>query len=525
MKHLSGLDSAFLYLETPETPMHVGGLNLYELPAGYSGDYFEDVKAHVASRLHLAPVFTRKLALVPFELASPVWIEDDDIDLDYHVRRIILPRPGTLAQLETYVGRLHSSLMDRSRPLWEFYVIEGLKDGRVGFYSKLHHAAIDGQAGVALANAILDVSPVPRVVKAAARRSTGKYQLGVAELLGATLSNQVTQLGKLVRLLPAAAKAAGVAAIRTLAERKQASKAGTGRRSRNWQFGPRTPLNTGITNQRSYATVSLPFAAVREVGRAFDASVNDVVLALCSGALRRYLADLGQVPGKPLIAAVPVSLRVEGDTTSNTQASMTLVNLHTNIADPLARLEAILASTTAMKAQIAQTKNILPTDFPTFGAPWLLSGLAALYGRTKLADKMPPIANVVISNVPGPQFPLYLAGAKMTTYFPVSIVIHGMALNITVQSYNGSLDFGFTACRRALPDVRDMAARSAESFAELVRLAKAAQATATAAPVAAKKLVPAKKPVPTKKPAAKKRARAHAPPPDREQGERRSRRR
>ena len=151
MKHLSGLDSTFLYLETPETPMHVGGLNLFELPPGHSGDFYEDVKAHVASRMHLAPVFTRKLALMPFELASPVWIDDDAIDLDYHVRRIILPRPGSMAQLETYVGRLHSSLMDRSRPLWEFYVIEGLKDGRVGFYSKLHHAAIDGQAGVALA--------------------------------------------------------------------------------------------------------------------------------------------------------------------------------------------------------------------------------------------------------------------------------------------------------------------------------------------------------------------------------------
>ena len=490
MKHLSGLDSTFLYLETPETPMHVGGLNLFELPPGYTGDFYEDVKAHVASRMHLAPVFTRKLALMPFELASPVWIDDDAIDLDYHVRRIILPRPGSMAQLETYVGRLHSSLMDRSRPLWEFYVIEGLKDGRVGFYSKLHHAAIDGQAGVALANAILDIGPVPRTVKAAARRPTGKYQLGVAELLGAALSNQLLQYTKLIKLLPGAARAVGGAASRALAARKQAKKEGAKTGPRNWQIGPRTPLNTAITNQRSYATVSIPFADVRKVGKAFGASVNDVVLALCSGALRRYLEDLGQVPKKPLIAAVPVSLRAEGDTSANNQASMTLVNLHTNIADPHKRLAAILASTAAMKTQLASTKSLMPTDFPTFGAPWLMSGVASLYGRSKLADRMPPIANVVISNVPGPQFPLYLAGARMMTYFPVSIVVHGIALNITVQSYNGSLDFGFTACRRALPDVRDMAAHSAESFAELLLLAESSQVSAPDAEIT--KVAPAK---------------------------------
>lgn len=477
MKHLSGLDSTFLYLETPETPMHVGGLNLFELPDGYAGDFYDAVKAHVAARMHLAPVFTRKLALMPFELTSPVWIEDDDIDLDYHVRRASLPKPGSMTQLEAYVGRLHSSLMDRSRPLWEFHIIEGLKDGRVAFYSKLHHAAIDGQAGVALANAILDIGPVPRAVKAAARRPTGKYQLGVAELLGAALSNQLLQYAKLARLLPGAARAVGAAAGRALAARK-AARAGGKAGVRNWQIGPRTPLNTAITNQRAYATVSIPFAGVRAIGRAFGASVNDVVLALCAGTLRRYLEDLGGVPKKPLIAAVPVSLRAEGDTAANNQASMTLVNLHTHLADPAARLAAILASTAAMKAQLASTKSILPTDFPTLGAPWLVSGIASLYGRSRLADRMPPIANVVISNVPGPQFPLYLAGAKMATYFPVSIVVHGIALNITVQSYNGSLDFGFIACRRALPQVRDMAAHTREAMAEIERLAAALPAAA-----------------------------------------------
>lgn len=502
MKHLSGLDATFLYLETPETPMHVGGLHLFEMPAGYQGDFYEDLKAHVAKRMHLAPVFTRKLAQMPFELANPVWIDDEDIDLDYHLRRIVLSKPGTLAQLETYVGRLHSTLMDRSRPLWEFYVIDGLKDGRVGFYSKVHHAAVDGQAGVALANAILDLTPVPREVKASARKRGGQYQLGVAELVGAALSNQLMQYAKLARLLPGVAKtigvAAGQAAGRAIAARRGAKVEVPGPKAakpqtRNWQIGPRTPLNVAVTNQRSFATASIPFPEIRALGKAFEASVNDVVLALCSGALRRYLENAGGVPKKPLIAAVPVSLRAEGDTSSNNQATMTLVNLATHLSDPSARVAAIRSASAAMKAQMGSMKGVIPTDFPSFGAPWLISGLASLYGRSKLANRIPPVANVVISNVPGPQFPLYMAGGKMTTYYPVSIVVHGIALNITVQSYNGSLDFGFIACRRAVPEVRDLAGYILQAHEELKRLAAgiAAAAEPPAAPAkpAARKAV------------------------------------
>jgi WS/DGAT/MGAT family acyltransferase len=496
MKHLSGLDATFLYLETPETPMHIGGLHLFEMPEGYTGDFYEDVKAHVAKRMHLAPVFTRKLAQMPFELANPVWIDDDEIDLDYHLRRIVLPKPGSLAQLETYVGRLHSTLMDRSRPLWEFYVIDGLKDGRVGFYSKVHHAAVDGQAGVALANAILDLGPVPREVKASTRKPGGKYQLGVAELVSAALSNQLMQYAKLAKLLPGVAKtigqAAGQAAGRAIAARRGV-KADAPKKTRNWQIGPRTPLNVAVTNQRSFATVSIPFPEIRTLGKAFEASVNDVVLALCSGALRRYLENVGGVPKKPLIAAVPVSLRAEGDTSANNQATMTLVNLATHLPNPSARLAAIRSASAAMKAQMGSVKGVIPTDFPSFGAPWLISGLASLYGRSKLANRIPPVANVVISNVPGPQFPLYLAGGKMMTYYPVSIVVHGIALNITVQSYNGSLDVGFIACRRAVPEVRDLAGYILQAHEELKRLAAgmaaAAELPAETAKPAARKAV------------------------------------
>ncbi len=522
MQHLSGLDASFLYLETPETPMHVGGLHLFEMPEGYGGDFYEDVKAHVAKRMHLAPVFTRKLAQMPFELANPVWIEDDDIDLDYHLRRIVLSKPGTVAQLETYVGRLHSTLMDRSRPLWEFYVIDGLKDGRVGFYSKVHHAAVDGQAGVALANAILDLSPVPREVKPFARAHGNKYQLGIAELVGAALSNQLMQYGKLARLLPGVAKVAAQAVGKAIVARRAGKAGGPKKSVRNWTIGPRTPLNVAITNQRSFATASIPFAEIRALGKAFEASVNDVVLAICSGALRRYLEKSGGVPKKPLIAAVPVSLRQEGDTSLNNQATITLVNLATHLADPGARVAAIRSASAAMKAQVGSMKGVIPTDFPSFGAPWLISGLASLYGRSRLADRIPPIANVAISNVPGPQLPLYLAGGKMVTYAPVSIVMHGLALNITVQSYNGALDFGLIACRRAVPEVRDLAGYVREAHAELKLLAASLAPKAAPAPQAnkaAKKALkkaapkkarakPARPAAPVKRPAAPVKKRA-----------------
>ena len=199
MNHLSGIDAAFLHLESPEMPMHVGSLHVLELPPGYSGNYFEDVKACLAERLHLADVFTRKLALMPFELSNPVWVEDEDIDLDHHVRHITLPSPGSNAQLQQYVARLHSTLLDRSRPLWEFFVIDGLRSGEVALYIKVHHARLDGQAGIALGRAILDTEPVGRRIRPPrAKLRRNQYQLGVAELLGAAVSNTAQQVVKLV---------------------------------------------------------------------------------------------------------------------------------------------------------------------------------------------------------------------------------------------------------------------------------------------------------------------------------------
>ena len=511
MDHLSVVDGAFLHLESPEMPMHVGSVALFEPPPGTVDDWFEAVKVHVASRMHLAPVFTRKLALMPFDLANPVWIHDDDIDLDYHMRRTVLPKPGTMAQMEALCARLHSSLLDRSRPLWEFYVIEGLADGRVGFYSKVHHSAVDGQAAVAMANSIFDMTVEPRRVRPPRAQHTHRYQLGVAELLGAALSNQLSQVLQFAKLLPPLAGAALKAAKTALAQRRAGIK--TSAPGTRLKFAPATPFNASITNQRSFSGVALPLLEVKAIGKQHGASINDMVMWLCSTALRDYLADARELPAKTLVAGVPISLRSEGDTRANNQVSGTVIDLATQVKDPLQRLAQIMAGTRSMKAQMGSFGELIPKDFPSLGSPWLLSGLASLYGRSKLADRI-RIANVTISNVPGPQVPLYLAGAKMEGLYPLSIVVHGVALNITVQSYMGQLCFGLIACRRAVPDINELATQLNRAMEALRRLPVPAgaevAAVAAAAEMAPEKATPASAPAVAAKRARRPASRAKA---------------
>jgi len=491
MNHLSGMDASFLHLESPEMPMHVGSLQILDLPEGYAGDYYEDVKSYMASRIHLASVFQRKLALMPFDLANPVWIHDDDIDLDYHVRHLVLPKPGSLAQLETLAARLHSMVLDRSRPLWEFYVIEGLADGRIGFYGKVHHAAVDGQAGVAMGTSLFDLTPEPRPVKKPREARANTYQLGVAELLTAALQNQAQQVVQSVRLLPKVAEAALNAAREALAERSGESGDARARRKAEappspFKLAPATPFNHTITNQRSFAAVSLPLGEVKSIGKSLGASINDVVLWLCSTALRSYLKESRELPAQSLVAGVPISLRQEGDTTANNQVAGTLIDLGTELADPAERMRTIQRGTAAMKKQMGTFRGVIPTDFPSLGSPWLLSGLASLYGRSRIADWL-RFANVTISNVPGSRVEVYMCGARMLEYYPLSIVVHGVALNITVQSHVDQLCFGLIACRRAVPDVGELGNDLRRAMATLRQLAAAAQpAGAIAAPAAAR---------------------------------------
>ena len=494
MKPLSGLDGAFLYLETTATPMHVGSVHLFDPARNYDGDFHADVKRMLAQRLHLAPVFRRRLAPMPLQFANPVWVDESEIDLDFHVRRIRLPRPGTQAQLEASVAELHAILLDRDRPLWMLYVFDGLKTGRLAYYVKIHHAVLDGASGVALAHAMFDVAPEPpRTLPRPARRvPVGSRVPGIVGLAAAAFKHDAGQYLKLVRHLPEI--------VRTVAD---LVRGGTKRAPlrQNFALGPRTPLNVTISAERAFAAVSLQLDGVKAIAACHEATLNDVILALCSSALRRYLAAHGGIPRKPLIATMPISLREAGNAEYTTQATLSLVNLATHIADPLRRLRTIRDAAGAMKALARSARSLIPTDFPSIGLPWILGGLASLYARSRLADAIPPLANVVISNVPGPPLPLYAAGARMAAYWPVSIVEHGLGLNITVMSYAGTLGFGLTAARCALPDPGELARMLVEAYEELNRI------TRPAPPPTA-----AKRPRKPKATAPRRAARMAAPP-------------
>jgi WS/DGAT/MGAT family acyltransferase len=462
MEQLSGLDATFLYLETAEMPMHVGALHLFELPAGYKGKFVTALRKHMASRLPVAAVLRRRLWWMPLNLANPAWV-DAEPDLRQHIVEVKLPASARLgtgrAELEAAVSSLHTVLLDRKRPLWKFHVFEGLGPSpegrkRVALYTQLHHAAVDGQAAVALANAILDITPEPRVIETVPSRRPKVFRLEMAEMLRGVLGHQAQKVAEIVKGLPST-----VGTLKDAASKGLAGSAllGGPKRPSNLTLAPRTPLNASITAGRAFATVTLPMAEIKSLGRALDATVNDIVLMLCSSALRRYYATRKALPRKSLIAAVPISLREKGDTTADNQASMSLISLGTHIGDTARRLAHVKAAAAAMKSTMGSLKSILPTDFPSLGVPWLIEAATALYGKAKIADRIPQVANVVISNVPGPPVPLYMAGARMITNYPSSIIVHGLGLNITAQSYDRSMDFGLMADSRAMPDVRELA--------------------------------------------------------------------
>jgi WS/DGAT/MGAT family acyltransferase len=476
MQQLSSLDAAFLYLETPEMPMHVGALNVYELPAGYKGRFVRDLRKHIAARLPIVPALRRKLWWMPLNLANPAWV-DAEPDLNKHIVEIKLPKAARvgdgLAQLEAQVAALHPVLLDRKRPLWKFHIFEGLAPSthghkRVALYSQLHHAAVDGQAAVALANAILDVTPEPRAIELQPSKRTKTFRLGMGESLRGALARQIEQVSNIIKELPGTVGtlggAAGTALQNALANSKLfGGKGGAG----NVALAPNTAFNVSVTRGRAFAAVSLPLAELKLIGKAHDATINDMVLMVVSTALRRYLGKKHTLPKKSLIAAVPISLRKAGDTTSDNQASMSLISLGTHVADPMKRLAHIRTASAAMKSTLGGVKSILPTDFPSLGLPWLIEAASSLYGKAKVAERIPQVANVAISNVPGPPMPLYLVGARMLTNYPTSIVVHGMAFNITVQSYAGSLDFGMMADAQAMPDVKTFAQAVEIAFDDL----------------------------------------------------------
>lgn len=465
MQQLGGVDASFLYMETPETPMHVGGLYLYELPPDYTGDFYENFKAQIASRMHLFPILTRKLVQLPFDIDTPLWVKDDDVDLDYHIRRHTVPKPGRFDQLEELAGRLHSNFLDRSRPLWEIYIIDGLADGRIAEYTKFHHAGFDGAAAMAFIQSLYDTTPVARQVPPPSEK-TEKEDLDPIKLLSAAYANGVRTYLRTIQAMPELLRAWTKFALPD----PDTFKVEPLELPRP---APRTRLNAAITSQRSYAARSLSLIDIKRIAKSNGATVNDVVLAVCSGALRRYLKEKGELPSQSLTAFVPVSLREAGNIEMNNQVFGMICSLATRDAHPLKRLLAIHESASKAKRLTETIKSAALGVTTPWGMPFLVNGLMNVLGRYHLADSVRPFANLTISNNIGPPTPLYMAGAKLLAGYPISIPTHGSALNITVQSYVDNMDFGLIACRRTLPDIDTLGDYIVDALAELKSAATA----------------------------------------------------
>ncbi len=469
MKQLSGLDASFLYMETATTFGHVSGLGIYQRPTP-EFDPFQVVYDRFGALVGQAEPMRRRLVEVPFQLDHPYWIDDPDFDLDYHVRHIGLAPPGGADQLGEQVSRIVGRKMDRTRPLWEVYVIEGLADGRWAMLTKTHHATIDGAAGVILLNMLTDTdpgAPAPTPI-----HWEGEQPPSQSELLQHTLQHLAANPFKGVRLqLRLVRNLADVLGITSVS--KMASQARTVMKSvsrtrapegpeneRRIQLpvtpAPDTPWNKPITAHRRFAMRSTSLENIKALKNATGGTVNDVVMAISAGALREYLIKHDALPERPLRAMVPVSIRTGDETDPWTnRVSSIIADLPTNCADPLERVALCREAMAAAKRQFELVPASALSDIAQTASPVVATAAMRLVSRMSSRINLP--ANLTISNVPGPRTPLYFAGARLDNYIPVSIVTDGMGLNITVHSYLENLDFGIIAARELVPDLWDMA--------------------------------------------------------------------
>jgi len=473
MQQLTGLDASFLALETATTTGHVGGLCLLDPSGAAKPLTLARLTEVLAERLPLVPVLRRKLLQVPLGLDQPYWIDDADFDIEYHVREIALPRPGSDAQLTEQVSRLHARPLDRSRPLWEIYLITGLARKRAAVYTKIHHAAIDGASGAELLTVLLDLAPGGRDLPAAEPFTPAKPPSlpTLAALAAAKLAWRPVQTvrvtNELVRVLPTLAPAVNtlVGGMLGLNRGDGAIIAGMPGRA------PATPFNKPITAHRRVAFRSVDLATVKAVKNTFGVSVNDVVMAMCAGALRRWLTEHDALPAQPLVAMIPVSVRdPAAQGALGNKVSAMLATLPTTVTDPGLRLEIVHAATKAAKAQQAAIPQGLVDQISDFAPPALTARAARVVFATGLLHRLPPF-NVTISNVPGPNVPVYLCGARLVAHYPVSVVTDGQGLNITLVGYLGQLHFGLVSCRELVPDLDALAGYLVDELASLVKAA------------------------------------------------------
>lgn len=447
MTIIAPLDAIFLASETREHPMHVGGLHVFRLPEGTPTDYVQMLHRRLLDCREVAPMYRRKPSW-PGALGAVRWTNDEDVDLEYHVRHSALPRPGRVRELLALVSRLHGSLLDRHRPLWEFHLIEGLDDNRFAVYVKIHHALTDGVNAVRNTMRMLSAEPTGQL--GALWSPEPRPTLAVDAPLSvsaASLARARALATDIVGVLPTVADVA-VQGIRNPDAALPFS-------------APKTLLNRPLTGARRFAAQSWSIERLKLVAKRYGATLNDVVLAMCSGALRAYLHTEDRLPSKSLVAAVPVALpRRDGDGNSVT---MVLCRLATDVADPSERLARIQASMLAAKTTM---RGRTPLQLSTIGMLTSIgpSGLNAIPGFTGAA---PPPYNVVISNVPGPRERLYWQDAELEGWYPVSMPIEGQSLNITMLSYGDNLEFGLIGCRRNVAHLQWLLGHLEDSLAVL----------------------------------------------------------
>ncbi|HEV2889346.1 MAG TPA: wax ester/triacylglycerol synthase family O-acyltransferase [Frankiaceae bacterium] len=450
---MSPTSSLFLVPESRDQPMHVGGLQLFRPPDGAGPDYLGDLYREALTHADdVAPLFRRRPYRGWRTAGQWAWEDEADIDLEHHIRHSALPRPGRVRELLALASRLHSSLLDRHHPLWETHLIEGLEDGRFAVYSKIHHSLIDGVSALRLLERTLSTDPDDRDVPMPfssrmhrkRRREDGDGENLASKVAKAGASAITDAVGLTPRLLKLAYEAFGDGGAVVPGQ------------------APRSMLNVPITGSRRFAADAWDLRRMKDVGRAADATLNDVVLAMSSGALRQYLLSQDALPDAPLVAMTPVSLRGDDDDeTGSVSVGAILVSLATDVADPAERLLAIRRSARDAKAAMAGLSQLQATALSAaMMAPLLLE-------QTPVSGLVRPAFNIVISNIPGPKDPLYWNGARLDGMYPLSIPINGQALNITVTSYAGRAQFGLTGCRRTLPHMQRLLNGLEESLAAL----------------------------------------------------------
>ena len=458
MKRLSPMDQSWLLLETACTPMHVASLMLFQIPDQAGPDYVAELYERLRGVTKLVKPFNQKMH---WKAGAIYWETDPAVDLDYHVRHSALPRPGRVRELFVLVSRLHAQLMDRTRPLWECHLIEGLEGNRIALYTKMHHSMIDGVAGMRLMMSSFPSSPTedrPPPWAEGARpmktRTADEAGATLADIFAGAMSQMKAQFATVPGVLRAGRELVHTAG-RPWALREQAVP----------YQAPKCILNTRISAQRRFAAQSYGLTRIKLAGKRFDATLNDVVLAMCAGALRKYLISQNALPEKPLIANVPVSIRPADDTEGGNAVSFIMTTLATNIAEPLSRLMRIRESAAEGKARLQRMTAAEITNYTMLlMMPFTLGQLIGTAGRVR------PMFNLVISNVPGSKTPIYFNGAKMSGMYPLSLLSNGQALNITVTSYVDSLDFGITACHRSLPGIQRLLDYLEDSLAEIEAL-------------------------------------------------------